>query len=352
MANEQKVSSSRLDRDSGFSDASSGYLSAVDQTEFEDVGSSSASPQRTQSSPRVPQVPGSYRGVSPMIIMNNIVLKQSNSETPAIKPWGFSPSLEVIPQSPVVVLQPAVPSGKRTSHKYGKQKRQSRNYIPILNSFLKIAPHPAHVARDRGPSTIHKNNSGHSQGGKYRRHRHNDEQSRCLFLKNISETSTAHSISVDPHSYGDRGGDMDLQNSFTKFPSLLEPSATATRFSVLNESYPAVLEESPKATVASRDDAENFPVAPSPSSSKQKRFCNTYNILNRSGLLGITLRTKELIRQNKRSQAQLQSLQAHTHLFLEAMSSGDPQIWARLQLTLQNSTPEDSKEDVVGSTLF
>ncbi|XP_026881334.2 CLOCK-interacting pacemaker a [Electrophorus electricus] len=354
MANKQKVSGSGMDRDSGFSDCSSGYLSAVDQTEFEDMGSSTASTRSMQSAPQLPQVPGAYQGVSPMIVMNNIVLKQSNSETPAIKPWGFNSSLEVIPQSPVVLLQPVVPNGSRASQKYTNQKRQSRNYIPILNSFLKIAPHPAHGPREVGPSAFHRSNSGHSHGGKYRRHRHNDKQSRCLSLKqSIFETAIADSNSVDPHSYSHRVGSMDLENSLTKYPSFIEPSATASQFSVCTESYPSALpEESPKTTLDSSNDAEGSPVALSPSSSKHKRFCNTYNILNCSGLLGITLRTKELIRQNKRSQAQLQKLRAHTHLFLEAVSSGDPQVWARLQLALQNPSSEDPKEDMVGSALF
>lgn len=133
-------------------------------------------------------------------------------------------------------------------------------------------------------------------------------------------------------------------------PALEETSGTSTPFSVCSDSYTSPFSEaSPKDTYASSDDAENDPGSLSPSSSKRKRFCNTYNILNRSGLLGITMRTKELIRQNKRSQAQLQKLQAHTDLFLEAIRSRDPQVWAKLQLTIQSPTSEESKEDTVGN---
>ncbi|KAK6307256.1 hypothetical protein J4Q44_G00224040 [Coregonus suidteri] len=59
---------------------------------------------------------------------------------------------------------------------------------------------------------------------------------------------------------------------------------------------------------------------------KVKRFCNTYNILNNSGLLGIALRTKELIRQNRCTQGQMQQLQEQTDLFLEALGSGVPLV--------------------------
>lgn len=57
-------------------DASSGYFSGVDQSEFEDIRSSTSAAQSMQSGPHVPLVPGSCQGVSPMIKMNNIVLKQ------------------------------------------------------------------------------------------------------------------------------------------------------------------------------------------------------------------------------------------------------------------------------------
>lgn len=79
---------------------------------------------------------------------------------------------------------------------------------------------------------------------------------------------------------------------------------------------------------------------PSMDTNKQKRFSNTYNILNKSGLLGITMRTKQLIKENKRTQGQLQQLREQTGLLLEALSSGEPQLWSKLQLSLQHSDKE------------
>lgn len=70
---------------------------------------------------------------------------------------------------------------------------------------------------------------------------------------------------------------------------------------------------------------------------KIKRFSNTYNILDKCGLLGITLRTKQLIKENKRTQGQLLRLQEQTALLLEALGSGDPQLWTQLQLSLQET---------------
>ncbi|XP_036449749.1 CLOCK-interacting pacemaker a [Colossoma macropomum] len=337
MANKTKRSKTELERDSGFSDASSGYFSAV---EFEDIRSRSSATENMQSGPQAPVVPGSYQDVSPVVKMNSFIVKQPSPVTPALKPWGFNPSLEVVPRSPVVLLQPVVPSSNCTSQTPASQQRQSKNYIPILNSFLKIAPHPVNgAAGDLRQSSIRKSNSGHSHSG---RRRHNDKQSRALSLKkSLSESNTVGSHSGDPCMYSHSSENMD---SSTKFPDLKETNATTTPFSHSPRS--PLSDACPKTAYASSDDD----VSLSPSSSKRKRFCNTYNILNQSGLLGITMRTKELIRQNKRSQAQLQKLQAHTDLFLEAMSSRDPQVWAKLQLTLQSPASEESKEDTVGNT--
>lgn len=83
---------------------------------------------------------------------------------------------------------------------------------------------------------------------------------------------------------------------------------------------------------------------PDPSESsadiKRKRFCNTYNILSKSGLLDIALRTKELHRQNRRTQSELDQLKEHTDLFLQALCSSDAGICIELQARLQEEGAE------------
>uniref|UniRef100_A0A8C6PL84 Uncharacterized protein n=1 Tax=Nothobranchius furzeri TaxID=105023 RepID=A0A8C6PL84_NOTFU len=58
------------------SDASSEYLSAVEVTDSEDTGRNGSIIGQEPAGQQVAVVGGSYTGVSPMIIMNNIVLKQ------------------------------------------------------------------------------------------------------------------------------------------------------------------------------------------------------------------------------------------------------------------------------------
>ncbi|XP_026097158.1 CLOCK-interacting pacemaker-like [Carassius auratus] len=234
------------ERDSGFSDGGSEHLS-VDR----DDASSSRSQLTLQS-------------LSPVIFMNNVLLKQSGENPSSLKPWAFSPA--VVPQSQVVFLQPVVPQRSGPVPKGAPSKRRRhRKYLPILKSYPRIAPHPG----DAGPK--------------------------------ISSSS------------GSPRGQKDSS------PSAL-PASDPT-------------DGSPQTLDTHSPNTDN----------KIKRFCNTYNILSKSGLLDITLRTKELIRQNRRTQTELDLLREHTDLFMQALQTGDSVIWSRL-LT---STQEQEKHRTV-----
>lgn len=228
-----------------------------------------------------------------------------------------------------------MPTGDCTSQSSGKAKHPKK-YVSTQNTYTKIAPHPAHGSPvDLGLGTINKK-SNHS--GRHH-HRHLDEKP----LHSLKQDEAFEGYGVFPNdaSWGEFNhtvADLVVEDSLSRLSDPQEPHTTTSPYTLCSDSVlTAHPQKCSKATAAYSSDDENIPDALSPSLSKRKRFCNTYNILNRSGLLGITLRTKELIRQNKRSQAQLQSLQAQTDLFLEAICSGDPKAWTRLQLTLQNS---------------
>ncbi|XP_067310601.1 CLOCK-interacting pacemaker a [Pseudorasbora parva] len=345
MGNKRKASN-ETDKDS---DASSGYYSALDQTDFEDMGPTSTAAQSMRTAPRVPFIPGSHPGVSRMIVMNNLVLKQPNSVAPALKPWSLNTSVDVVPQSQLLFLQPVIPTSDCSSQSSDKQKL-SRKHVPMQSTFAKIVPHPAQGSTDdQDPSAINKRAS-HSHGGRHQRRCYDDKPFHSDSLKQ-DDSETFKGYGVDPNMAS--LGDTDVENSSSRLSDLQEPHTTTSPFSPYTHSFLSSFPQKyPNASVTQSSDGENTSEDFSPSSSKRKRFCNTYNILNRSGLLGITLRTKELIRQNKRSQAQLQSLQAQTDLFLEAIYSGDPKVWTRLQLILQNSrnseeTPVESLGDSV-----
>lgn len=323
------ASKSDLERDSGFSDASSEYLSAVDMTDSEDAGRNRSIVNQDPSAPQVAVMGGSYAGLSPMIIMNNFVLKQPSPMVPAEKQWGFPSPLEVMPPSQVVFLQPMVSSGSSSSQKTGSENiRQSKSYMPILKSYPKIAPHPADAPTKRwGSSKVRvSSTSGYEQ--RQRRHHHghrlySSPSPQPALQTTIKPVSSFEATNNQSHAAESQEHLRDEFLSPLAGTSSLLPYADELRTDIdINKMD------------ADQDDALSM------DTDRLKRFSNTYNILNKSGLLGITMRTKQLIKENKRTQGQLQQLQEQTALLLEALSSGDPQLWTKLQLSLQQTDRE------------
>ncbi|XP_048831211.1 CLOCK-interacting pacemaker a [Brienomyrus brachyistius] len=363
-ADMSKLASSRSEseKDCGFSDTSSGYLSAVEQTDSEDASRVSAV-RSSQSGPPVAVMAGPYPSLSPMIIMNNVVLKQPNATAPAVKPWGFQPALEVLPQPQVVFLQPVVSTADRASTKRAPSKQRTRKYLPILKSYPKIAPYPGESLSDKSkPSSSERSVSAPSHGvGRHRRRHHRDKQpGHVADCGGSAKPAPPAAASPGPAGPKRNLAATDVKEAgvqvSVKPPSAAQPQA-------LIQSSAAPPSPSPEAgcvdNIASPckrpamqdQSTEACWDVPADGTDKRKRFCNTYNILQRSGLLGITLRTKELIRLNRRTQGQLERLREHTGLFLQAVSSGDPQVWAKLQLTMLEAPPSGSEEEQVEGLL-
>lgn len=317
-----------LERDSGFSDASSEYLSTVDLTDSEDAGRNRSILGQDLTGPQVAVMGGSYAGLSPMIIMNNFVLKQPSQIPETEKQWGFPSPVEVMPQSQVVLLQPMVSNTRSSSSKAcSENMKSSKSYMPILKTYPRIAPHPVEIPSKRvGSSRVRRSSvSGYDQH--QRRHQHTQR-----LYSSPSPQPALHSP-VQPISNFDtvniRPPAAESQEQLSDKP--LSPLAgTSSVPAPLTDDFQTDLE-------CNSIHADKYQDALSMDSNKLKRFSNTYNILNKSGLLGITLRTKQLIKENKRTQSQLQQLQEQTALLLEALSSGDPQLWTKLHLSLQDT---------------
>ncbi|KAM6917411.1 CLOCK-interacting pacemaker a [Lycodopsis pacificus] len=313
------ASKSDLERDSGFSDASSEHLSTVDLTDSDDARRNGSIVGQDPIGPQMAVMGGSYAGLSPMIIMNNFVLKQPSAMAPAEKQWGFPSPLEVMPQSQMVLLQTMVSNGSSSSSNTASESiRQSKSYMPILKSYPKIAPHPSDKLTKRvGSSKVRvSSTSGH--------HGHRLYSPPSLqpalqtTIKSISSFEAANNQSQAAES-------QDSDESLSELAGSNSPLPYTGEFMTDIDS---------NRTDADQDDALSMDV------DKLKRFSNTYNILNKSGLLGITMRTKQLIKENKRTQGQLQQLQEQTVLLLEAQSSGDPHLWTKLHLSLQHTDKE------------
>ncbi|KAM4625121.1 CLOCK-interacting pacemaker a [Polymixia lowei] len=330
MATHLRASKPESERDSGFSDASSEYLSAVDLTDSEDAGRTMSAVDQDQSNPQVAMMGGSYPGLSPMIVMNNFVLKQQNSMAPVEKQWSFPSSLEMMPQSQVVLLQPMVSNNnssplKSTSENY----RESRNYLPILKSYPRIAPHPGKSSTKRQGSSVQRASSTPGYDQRHRRHHQGHRRYSSTSPLPGLETSMKTIPSVE-------AANTQAQASDCHEPHLSQPHDRPNS----QANKPCSLPAHEFQSMLESDGCQDI--------NKLKRFSNTYNILNKSGLLGITLRTKQLIKENRRTQGQLQKLQEQTALLMEALGSGDPQLWTKLQLALQDTATAQSEEEQRG----
>ncbi|XP_033844545.1 CLOCK-interacting pacemaker a [Periophthalmus magnuspinnatus] len=312
---------SDMERDSGFSDASSEYLSAVELTDTEDSGRHGTVLNQDPATQQVALMGGSYAGVSPMIIMNNFLLKQPSNIATADKQWGISSPMEVMPQSQVVLLQPMVSNGSNSTQKAGCENgRQSRSYTPS-KSYPRIAPHPGeHLSKRVGSSRL-RGSSEHEMRQRKHHHSHRlysatDPQATLQAPVRQSNTTVNNQVPIS-----ETQGCDTASTPLTGFSSM--PTYT--------QEFQTALSDISLST--DKDTSAN-------DGNKLKRFSNTYNILSKSGLLGITMRTKQLIKENRRTQGQLQQLQEQTSLLLEALSSGDTQLWTKLELSLQDTEKE------------
>ncbi|XP_046905569.1 CLOCK-interacting pacemaker a [Hypomesus transpacificus] len=333
---DQKSAKSGKERDSSFSDTSSGYLSAVDLTDSEDNGRMTGLvAQDPQSGSKGVVMEGCHPGLSPMLLMNNIILNQPSPVTQSLKNWGYSSPLEIVPQSQVVLLQPMVNNSNNSSPTSASDNyRQSKNYLPILKSYPKIAPHPEEKSSRRHGASLERGRSTPEYGRRHRR----DHSGLKLHgspsvlpgpptpLKCVStlETSDGHCEAVNSQ---ERCVSQPLDRPLSLH------SEASTGFS-----------DSATLSEAGSYKGESCQDAPPVGKSKRTRFCSTYNILNKSGLLGITLRTKELIKKNQRTQRKLHQLREQTSLLVEALTGGDPQVCSRLLLALQE--PDSDLEDM------
>ncbi|XP_077395262.1 CLOCK-interacting pacemaker a [Festucalex cinctus] len=301
-----------LERDSGFSDASSEYLSAVDGTDSEDAGRKRSAVGQDAAGVQLAVMGGSYAGLSPMLIMNNFVLNQPSQVTPTEQQWGFPSSFDLMPQSQMVLLQPMM-SPKTTPENIP----QSKSYTSTVKSYPRIAPNTVDTPSKRSSSSRMRGNPSSAYDQRHRRHRRGNRQhgtptpERDPSKASLPKCEGSHNLSSVPAE----SSETCLTATTSVPPCTYQCGTELDDNQLCPDIYPdSLLAES----------------------NKLKRFSNTYNILSNCGLLGITMRTKQLIKDNKRTQSQLQLLREHTALLLEALASGDPQLWTKLQLCLQD----------------
>ncbi|XP_069763951.1 CLOCK-interacting pacemaker-like [Narcine bancroftii] len=239
-------------------------------------------------------------------------------------------------QTRVVFIRQPLPPSLKVRKAEAKTGVRKDTYLPILNSYPKIAPHPA-KGRHR---------KDHQEQDKVM-----DHKSKRLWVDELGGQPLASSSPQNGHTMPVEScqAHWQFQNSKQQLwlgaTNVLSQLDSASPSPVLSPDLVSPSECSGSSSPSSSS-APSGPLGaqlpsgePSsiPSPAKQRRFRNTVEILNRSGLLEITLKTKELIRQNGSTQQQVDELKEHVRMFCNAMRSSDPQDVVRLQEAMKHS---------------
>lgn len=356
------------EKDSGYSEAGSESV----HTDLDDQRSSVSEPHResSKSSNNKTSVNAAghnmplYEELTPIYVIKNLVVKQSRPEQLLQGPltWGGGwhsltnakaptqllliqqsamPATSPYPQSPISGL--AAPQGQiKKGGCRSNQNHSSKNaYLPILNSYPRIAPHPRKESHEgksakweegikesgsegqsqskrvcteeekreavSTSSHIMKAQQQHEKEGRVHSHSHKSREDYSSFLNshpNHASSTTQHkSHHCHQSSASDSVGSPSVSSSQT-------PSPPSSSNSPSSSSPPS---SSPSSSMSHSP----YHLAPDNSSTRHRRFLNTAEILNQSGLLAITLRTKELLKQNAATEREIFQLRQHTHLLCQ-----------------------------------
>lgn len=349
------MAATESDKDSGFSDGSSECLSSAEQMESEDVLSALGWSREDRRKPSSRPASHAFPTLSPMVVMKNVLVKQGSSSS-QLQSWTVQPPFEVISAQPqLLFLHPPVPSPISPCHT-GEKKADSRNYLPILNSYTKIAPHPGKRGRSHSPE---------EKGARAAQKKvHSESLAPSLSSREPAKAGTAPASPLAPAPPSTR---LDEDSAPQGVPSLVAGGSPQTLQPISSTHVakaPSLTFASPASPVCASDSTlhgleSSSPLSPlsahyssplwaaeqlcrSPEvfpeqrQSRHRRFHNTLVVLHRSGLLEITLKTKELIRQNQATQVELDQLKEQAQLLVEATKSRAPEAWAKLQASLMS----------------
>ena len=265
-------------------------------------------------------------------------------------------------------------SGGRTHHRHHHHSTTKNSYLPILKSYPRIAPHPRKEGHSQGKSSSAPGGVKESGGGG------GEGQSRskrvCMEeeMKRESVSTTSRNLSSHHQHHGHHRDLHHLQHKVRRgaeppgrptsaghaksyrrshhgshSEAVGSPSVSSSQVSLLPSSQSS--SNSPSSSSSSCPTSDSSPpssssVAHSPyrppqgrarssvadadlsdspsdcSSVRQRRFLNTAEILSQSGLLAVTLRTKELLKQSDATEREIAQLRQHTQLLCQAMLDG------------------------------
>ncbi|KAF1393794.1 hypothetical protein PFLUV_G00019750 [Perca fluviatilis] len=328
------------EKDSGYSDGSDWHQTDVEDqrsNKSQSRGSEHAETSQPgqnkdigQGNPGNPTLMPAGRKLPPIYITNNMVLKQPDMiQKRGQLPWrnenretSSSGAVHMILFQQPSLLPATLKQQKPLSQMFNVTgKKINGTYLPILNSYPHIAPHPSKKPLD----TFSCNDESQNLSKRV-----------CTEHKS-DDTPVARSL-PEQHLY--------KQPKLAVLTSEL-PCSSSTRDSQSSSGPTAVpsSQSSPSGSglyttssiLTTRDLPRN-----STTSTRHRRFLNTEEILRQSGLLDITLRTQELLRQSNATEWNIAQLRQHTELLYQAASnpSGSPSgitAWQHLHRAMAES---------------
>ncbi|XP_071317597.1 CLOCK-interacting pacemaker-like [Trachinotus anak] len=355
------------EKDSGYSEAGSDSV----HTDVDDQRSSVSEPHRESNKSLnslnavVHNMPP-YEEFPPIYVIKNLAVKSSRPEQLLHGPlaWGggwHTLTSAKAPTQLLVIQQPAMPAPStttpapsssqaappghfKTGGSRSNQNHSGKNsYLPILNSYPRIAPHPRRESHEGKATTWVEGvkESGSEGQSQSKRVCIEEEKREAVSTTNHLLKPQQHQKEGRVHSqYKGRGGHSSFPtlshcplpcnaSSTTQHKShhcqqslgsdnMGSPSISSSQTPSPPSSSVSPSSSSPPSSSPTSSTAHSpYHLAPDSSSTRQRRFLNTAEILNQSGLLAITLRTKELLKQNAATEREIAQLRQHTHLLCQ-----------------------------------
>ncbi|XP_042355791.1 CLOCK-interacting pacemaker-like [Plectropomus leopardus] len=361
------------EKDSGYSEAGSDTV----HTDVDDQRSSVSEPHRQSSKSSknnsvnaVGHEMPPYEELTPIYVIKNLVVKPSTPEQLLHSPlaWGggwHSLTNAKAPTQLLLIRQPTMPAPSSSTpttlsslavsqgpvtkgnSRSSNQNHSSKNlYLPILNSYPRIAPHPRKESHESKSATrVEGVKESGSEGQSQSKRVCIEEEKREVVstTSNLLKPQQQHQKEgrVHPHSqYKGRGGHSSFTSSShgplpshptsstQHKPHHCQPSSSSESMgspsvsSSQTHSPPSSSDSPPSLSPSSSSPFSStahspYRLAPDSSSSRHQRFLNTAEILKQSGLLAITLRTKELLKENTATEREIAQLRQHTKLLCQ-----------------------------------
>ncbi|KAG7223113.1 hypothetical protein INR49_015872 [Caranx melampygus] len=325
------------EKDSGYSDGSDWQQTDVEdqhsnKSQSRGIGCAETSTQQPgkkqevgQGNPGNPTVMAAGRDIPPIYIIKKMVLKQPDTiQKTGQLLWETSSSgvpRVILCQQPSL-LPTSLQLRKPSSRSSITGKKTKGPYVPVFN-YPRIAPHPSKKPPDKSLSNADSQNL-----------------SKRVCTEHKRDHTPVNRSPPEQHLYKQPKLAVAASGQSCSSSPRHSPSSSSSPSASSSQGSPSV---STAHTTTSSSVTARGPNKNSTTSAHHRRFLNTVEILRQSGLLDITLRTKELLQQSNATERDIAQLRQHAELFCEAARNPNCSFngittWERLHRAMAESS--------------